>query len=110
MNQKGQAMIEILILGFLLMVAFIALIRLGLAVQMNIVIDELIESAHLCELQQKSFCQTRLKDKLADFNLKILSSTFITSADTSFIKLHTESNLGKIFEKESELYLELSIP
>ncbi len=109
MNQKGQALIEMTIISGLVIVGVITVVRLCLAAQINFVIDELIESAHLCELQAKPRCQQQFNQKLTDFNLKNISTVFNLSKNTSSIKLHAETELGKSFEKESELTLELEV-
>ncbi|MBC7421388.1 MAG: hypothetical protein H7328_11725 [Bdellovibrio sp.] len=110
MNQKGQAAVELSIFGLFLMTTILFTVRIGLAIQMNIVIGELIESAHLCELQRRPSCRHKLQASLNDFNLKNVNLVFRTTNDYSYIQLYANTDLGKIFQKESELALELDVP
>ncbi len=109
MNNKGQALIELTVICGLVIGAVLVTVRMGLASQLNLAIDEFIESAHLCELQRKPACQAQFNQKLADFNLKKISTRFELFKNTSFISVQAETELGKVFAKESELHLELEI-
>ena len=110
MNQRGQAMIEMAMLSSLLIIGLILIVRMGLALHLSLVIDELIESAQLCELQQKPLCRQQLTAQLQDLNFKNIHAVWITSQNTSRLKLYVESNLERVFEKESELTLDLQVP
>ncbi len=110
MNQKGQAFVEVVILSSILMISVILIVRLGLILYLNIAVDEVIETNHLCELQNKSDCHSDLQAKLKALSLQNIRTHRSKTAETSFLTVKAESNLGKIFEKESELHLELTIP
>lgn len=110
MNQKGQAFIEVVILSSILMISIILIVRLGLILYLNIALDEVIETTHLCELQNKSDCHHDFHTRLKALSFKTIRAHRSRTAEASYLIVTAESNLGKIFEKESELHLELTIP
>jgi hypothetical protein len=108
MNNKGQAAIESLAIGILLVLMLFFVTRFGLMVQQNILVDELIEESLICLKQNKSDCAERLKNELqtlkfTQIELKIQNQRKIVS-----IKIKAVSAFKRIFEKESEIELDLS--
>jgi hypothetical protein len=110
MNRSGQALIEMLVLSSIAIVSVLLIVRLGFILQMNIAIDEMIETTHLCELQKKNNCRSELLQKLS--NIGIIENSLVLSktTDRSNLRLSADTSLGHTIFKESELYLGLSVP
>ena len=69
MNNKGQAFIESIILLSIVTMACLFLIRLGLHLQNEILIDDLVEETLICKLQKKQNCIQQLKSQLYILNV-----------------------------------------
>ncbi len=110
MNQRGQALIEMLILSSITIVSVLMIVRLGFILQLNIAIDEMIESAHLCDLQNQKDCAYQLSTKMKSIGLIEKSLSLSHTTNKSMIQLQAETSLGHSFRKESELELALSVP
>ncbi|MBC7741967.1 MAG: hypothetical protein H7061_07210 [Bdellovibrionaceae bacterium] len=109
MNQRGQALIEMLILSSIIIVAVIWTVRLGVLLHINIAVDEMIEITHLCEIQKKSDCQSQLEKNLRQLGLTKNSLIVANSNNQSRIWLNATTSLGQQFVKESELKLGLTV-
>ena len=109
MNNKGQAFIESIILLSIVTAACLFLIRLGLHLQNEILIDDLVEETLICKLQKKETCLLQLQNKLYSLNFKIVDAKFINQHNKAHLKLRTVSGLGFEAQVESELSLALQV-
>lgn len=98
-----------MILLSIVTVACIYLIRLGLHLQNEILIDELVEETLICKLQKKQTCIGQLKSKLYSLNFKSVEVTDMSQPTKSHIKLQTLSGLDFKAVIESELSLALQV-
>ena len=109
MNHRGQAFIESMILLSIVTVSCLFLIRLGLHLQNEILIDELVEETLICKLQKKKNCIGQLKKNLYSLNFKSVEVTDKSQPTKSHIKLQTLSGLDFKVVLESELSLALQV-
>lgn len=109
MNNKGQAFIESMLLLGVITISAIFLIRLGLHLQNEILIDELIEEALVCKLQKKDFCVSRLKKQFLEMNFYSVKITDKSHFNTAQLAVEIDSGLNIKTQLESEMSLELSI-
>ena len=109
MNNRGQAFIESIILLSIVTVACLFLIRLGLQLQNEILIDDLVEETLICKLQKKQTCIQQLKSTLYAMNFKSVEVTDLSQNDKAHIKLKTISHLNFTASIESELSLALQV-
>ncbi len=109
MNNKGQAFIESILLLSLVTVACLFLIRLGLHLQHEILIDDFVEGALICKLQKKVNCVNQLKDQFHGLNYKSVEVTDLSNPDEARIRLRALSELGFEVLLESELALGLQV-
>lgn len=108
MTNKGQAMIEALAVGALLMVSFLLTLRYALTMQNNLLVDESIEQTLLCEAEGNSTCKDTLRAILQ--KLQFRNIMIHTEKHKNKFKLifNGVSNFEHKYEKESELDLELT--
>lgn len=109
MNNKGQAFIESILLLGIATIACLFLIRLGLHLQNEILIDELVEETLICKLQKKQNCVNQLKNKLYSMNFKSVEVADMSQVNKAHIKLQAVSGLNFKSLLESELFLELQV-
>ena len=109
MNQKGQAFIEATLLLTLVTVSSLFLIRLGLQLQNQIVLDEVMEEALICKLQKKMNCLPDLKKNLEGTHFKVVQAIDESTSENSRILVQATSGLNITTTLQSELNLDLSV-
>lgn len=110
MNNKGQALIESIMIMTIISLCSFKFFELGLNLYHEILLDELVEQSLICQLQIRSDCKNILYYKLQKLNFKNTSIQLINSEDTSYLKLQTEFGSKTKISKESQLHLDLSNP
>jgi hypothetical protein len=108
MNQKGQAMIEAVIIMAIALIFSIKAIQLGLNLHYEILIDELIEQTLICHYQ-KTNCISDLRSRLNDMKFHDVQINDRSDAATSRLWLQVTTGFGVVITRESELTLDLSI-
>lgn len=109
MNQKGQAFVEATLLLILVTVSSLFLVRLGLQLQNEIVLDDLMKEALICQLQKKLACLADLKNKLQVINFKTVQAIDQSTPDHAKIYLKANSGLNITTTLHNELKLDLSV-
>ncbi|MFZ3230811.1 MAG: hypothetical protein WA160_11450 [Pseudobdellovibrio sp.] len=110
MNQKGQALIEAILIMSLVGLCSFKLIELGLNLYHDILIDELIEQTLVCQFEVQSDCKKRLSMKLASLNFKDVQISLNRIRDTASLKLSAQLGQNTIYNRESKLTLDVSNP
>lgn len=103
MNERGQAMVESLLIGLIFILALSWLLKLSVYIQKKFLTDELIEDSLICLVSQNSFCTSQLRLKLAEQGYQ---SVFIQAQNLNHkwtLHLKAVSSFGNEIEKESEL-------
>ncbi len=108
MTNRGQAMIEALILGGILTASISFLVRYALEMQQSMLVDELIEQTLLCEFEGHTDCGAKLKSFLTDLQFKQIALRITKSGSTYLLNVSGQSIFDQKFEKESELTLDLT--
>ena len=109
MNQKGQAFIEATLLLALVTVSSLFLIRLGLQLQNEIVLDDLMEQTLICKLQKKMNCLPELKNKLEGIHYKAVRTVDASTLNNASLFVKATSGLNITTTVQSELNLDLSV-
>ncbi len=109
MNRKGQAMIESVLILSLVTGSVLFLLRYGLQLQNEILVDELLEETLVCNLQKKDFCVIHLKQKLTELNYQSVTVTDKSQAQTARLLVRLTSNQNMNTTLESELSLDLTV-
>ena len=109
MNQKGQAMIEAVIVLTLTLFFTAKVVQLGLRLRYEILIDDLTEQTLICHYQKDSTCLSKLKIKLSDLNFKNIEITDLSTKDKAVLRLKLDLDSTTTLTKETELYFDLSI-
>lgn len=110
MNQKGQAMIETIVVSSITIFFCIQLIRLGLQIRYEVIFDDLIEETLICKFQKESNCTNKLKNKLNDLHFSQIQVIDRSQDKIAKIKVVVKTGLNTSFTRESELALDLSVP
>ncbi len=109
MNRKGQAFIEATLLLAIVTVSSLFLVRLGLQLQNEIVLDDLMEEALICKLQKKVACLSDFKKNLHAVNFKMVQASDESSTDLARIYVKATSGFNITTILQSELKLDLSV-
>ena len=89
--------------------ASIYLVRMGLHLQNEILIDELMEEALVCKLQKKEFCISRLKNQFLGMNFRSVEIVDKSRVNNAHLFIEITSGLNIKTQLESEISLELAI-
>lgn len=108
MNNKGQALIETLIVASLAVFLSVSLLQLGLDARYEILFDDLIERTLLCHFQKQTNCSGQLRQKLTELNFKNIQISEVSDQNTIRLKLSATTRLKTVFNRESEMTLDLS--
>ena len=108
MTNKGQAMIEAVIIGAVLVTALSFCLRYALSMQQNLLVDEFIEQTLLCEAESRSNCKETLRSGLLKLNFRNLTIRSENQGNKFNLFLNGRSSFDRDFEKQSELTLDLS--
>lgn len=108
MTNKGQAMIEALVVGALLVVSLSFSLRYVLSMQNNLLVDEFIEQSLLCEAEGNHNCKETLRSLLEKLQFRNIMIRTDNQKNKFKIFIKGNSSFDQKFEKESELDLELS--
>ncbi len=108
-NNKGQALIESLIVGLILISTLFFTIRVALIAQQNTLVDEFIEQTMICLAQQNVDCEVKLKKQLEALNFRSISIQNLSNHPKFSIVLKAVTPFSRILEKESELELDLQV-
>ncbi len=109
MNRKGQAMIESLIVGIILIIGLGLFLKSFSKLQKKMFLDELTEETLICLVQNKSVCLGQLRNKLLSQGF---SNIFIQTKKIqhkSILQLRATTSFNEIIEKESELEYETKL-
>lgn len=109
MNKRGQAMIESLFVGIIVISGLGFFLKAFSKLQKKIVLDELTEEALICLVQNKSNCSNTFTQKLRDqgfSNISVQTQKF-QSKWTLYLRANSSSN--EKIEKESELEYETQL-
>lgn len=109
MNRRGQAFIEALLLLSIVSIAASLLIRIGLHLQNEILIDEVTESTLICILRKRSDCIKNMKAKFQEMNFRLIEIQDKSRPGNSRLLLHLTSRLEMSTVLESELQLDLAV-
>lgn len=109
MNQKGQALTEGLILGSLIASALFYVIRIGLAIQQNMILNELVEMTLVNCLQDSKNCTKRLNEHLQQLQFKEIEISLDQINQKKILSVQARSSFGIHFFKESELDIDLRV-
>jgi preprotein translocase subunit SecF len=108
-NQKGQAMIEAVIILAIALIFSIKAIQLGLNLHYEILVDDLIEQTLICHYQKKSTCISDLRHRLNELSFHDVQISDRSDSNTSRLRLQLTTGFGVVLTRESELTLDLSI-
>jgi hypothetical protein len=106
MNKRGQAMIESLFVGIILIVGLSFLLRSFSKAHKRMLLDEFIEETLVCLIQNKSTCVSSFQQKLRDQGFSNISVLTHKRQNTWTLHLKATSSLNEKIEKESELEYE----
>ncbi len=109
MNQKGQAVIESVILLTICTVVSVTFIQLGLHLFSEIVVEDLLEQTLICKLQKQSDCTAKLKKKLHDLNYTAVTVIDRSHSEKAKILVQWNSSLTYSAALESELSFDLTV-
>lgn len=107
MNKKGQAFLEALILSPIILICTYLIVRSGFLFILNVSLDDLVEQALFCELQQKNNCMAYLEKETQNLGLKEISTSHSKTDSYASVYLKATSSLGHQLIKQSELRLDL---
>lgn len=106
MTNRGQAMVESLLIGLILIFALSFFLRLMITTQKSFLIDEFVEQALICLVQGNSNCTTTLKEKLLEQDFTLISVNSEKSSGKWIVHISATTSLNDRIEKESELEYE----
>ena len=110
MNRRGQALTESIILLIILTLFSVKFLQLGLHAISEIVVDDLVEEALICKLQNDNACVFQIKRKLLELNYTHLQITDSSYNDVARIAIRWNSSESYVGYLESELKLDLAVP
>lgn len=90
-NQKGQGLIETVMIIPLAILFLIYIIQFMLYLTVELAIDDAMESFVLCEVQSKTTCQTQFEQELAHLPLTKISYQFNKQGPTYKIDLDAKA-------------------
>lgn len=109
MNRRGQAMIESLFVGLILVLALSLFLRVFARAQKNILVDEFIEETLICLVQKKLSCVHVFQQRLRDLGFSNISVHTQRNQSRWILHLKATSSFKEKIEKESELEYESQI-
>lgn len=108
MTNRGQAMIESLLLGTLIVGSFLFFLRHALRMQKNLFLDEEMEQTLICLVERKASCITEMKQRLAQQGYTSMSVIPKMTTEKINLIFKARSPFNDLVEKESELSYELN--
>lgn len=108
MNNRGQAMIESLLLGCVVIISLFFFLHLALRMQKNILLDELIEQTLICMAQKNPLCLESFRQQLITQKYQKISAAYNQFGNKWSLQLKAETAFNEIIEKESELEYDLA--
>lgn len=108
-SQSGQALIEALLILTIATVGAIKVIKSGIVLTSQIVVEDSLESALICKFQRRTDCLTELRKKLIDARYRNINIVDSSTSNTARIRIEWEVSHEIKNVLESELSLDLKI-
>ncbi|OFZ30461.1 MAG: hypothetical protein A2622_08645 [Bdellovibrionales bacterium RIFCSPHIGHO2_01_FULL_40_29] len=109
-NKKGQALIEAMLLMIIVTISGFKVFQLGLSLISEIIIENSLETALLCQFQENTNCVGKLKSSLQQMNLKSIRITDHSRPETARLRVQWSLDGESFHTLESELHLDLQVP
>jgi len=106
MTNRGQAMVESLLIGLILILSLSFFLRLMITTQKSFLIDEFVEQSLICLVQENSNCTNLLRQQLLEQGLSAISVRSEKSSGKWIVRFSATNSFNEIIEKESELEYE----
>lgn len=108
MNEKGQAMLEAIVILSITMAGLFLLLKKGLQIPLDFYVDELVERVLICEYQNQNHCKSSLYQKLHKLRFQNIQIRGESSENKKTIFVSALSPFGFKLHKESTLKLKLT--
>ena len=102
-NQRGQAMVEAVLMSSLILVSTFFLLAIFLNQIFSIAVDDALETYFYCQIQKKENCKKMLSDDLHSLRLKNIRLTETVQPPYFEINLHAETSYNYEFSKKRRL-------
>jgi hypothetical protein len=109
MNNRGQAMIESLFIGIILILGLVFFLKAFVKVQKKMLVDELIEEALICLVQNKSTCINTFQKQLRDQGFSNIFLQTQKNQKKWILHFRATSSFNEKFDQESELDYETQL-
>lgn len=109
MTERGQAMIESLLLGLILVMGLLWCLQTAVKTQKNFMLDEFVEQALICLLQNNSACTHQLHQQLKAQGYQDVWIQSQKIQNKFILRLKALSAFNEKIEKESELEYDVKI-
>lgn len=108
-NNKGQALIESVIILPLSILFFIYVIQVFIYFSLELAIDDNLEDLIFCKMQKQNLCEYNFEARLYDLNIQTISKKYHFSA--SEYSVYLEARVLNIFKikKERRLNYEMIV-
>ncbi len=108
-NQRGQAMVEAVLMSSLILVSIFFLLAIFLNQIFSIAIDDALETYFYCQVQKKDNCKKMLSDDLHSLRLQNIHLTETVRPPHFEINLHAKTSYNYEFSKKRTLEYDRAI-
>ncbi len=108
-NQRGQAMVEAVLMSSLILVSTFFLLAIFLNQIFSIAVDDALETYFYCQIQKKDNCKKMLSDDLHSLKLQNIRLTETVRPPHFEINLHAETSYNYEFSKKRKLEYDRAI-
>lgn len=108
-NERGQAFIESLFLGVIVVIAITYSLKYALRIQKSFLLDELVEETLICLMQTNTRCLSHLKAQLSQLGYQAVSVRTQNTQNKWILNIKARSSFEEHIEQESELEYDLKV-